>query len=205
MAQETDYSPARFAAGVESFAESIPFPSAQRDFPAILFCSVLVESAGSAGERHCIGNTAGSESLARSVEDLLSQQAYTPAVIGGSRQDARMAFSVYFISDDAGDDVLVIPNLGLNRDQHGMNYSAPQGHDFPTTIDSGCSKDFTTVIELTVSRKGEAMRVAARPTPTRDRCLRKLLSYVRNTQYIPAMSNGKPVDARHYEVFSAAN
>jgi hypothetical protein len=94
----------------------------------VLFCQVVVDERGDARNdtsTHCFGGLTDLD-RARNLRAKILRSEFEPAKIDGEAVEVYASFRVVFGPKDDTCEITVLPNLGTEQDEFGLEYFAPQ-------------------------------------------------------------------------------
>ena len=125
-ASSHSFSPARLIA-LEG-QEDLQCPKTNQMSP-VLFCQAIVNRSGKVqGDTatFCFGNLGYDENRARFLRSKVVRSNFVPAKVDGEEVRVYVSFRVFFQEKEDSCNVTVLPNLGTQQDEFGLQYFSPQ-------------------------------------------------------------------------------
>ncbi len=205
MADEGDRY-ASFRKGADTFAAKIDFPVQLKQPLTVVICRLLIGQDGYVYSNICQSNVLPDGDIEK-LEETFAEERMMPARVDGRKLSVLQAsYSVYFINEKGKQSIIVTENLGLNIDQYGDNYQAPQLIRYNSDNDkiaAHCDEtDEPVYATLTVSAKGRASDIAFQPEISDRQCEATLKKHYRQADFLPGKSNGRAVEMKHVVWFA---
>ena len=209
--------PAWITDGEGAFIERMkcpdPTPSEQT---RTVFCRTRVEADGSVAMRNadCFSQDATPEAFVKATRRALDGSSFAPARSNGEAVAVDVAFRVVFPPGQEGCHPIALPNFGLQTDDYGATYFAPQrifGEDDvqplvpkdrtdPTFRTFWISEGVKLVLSVQVDDEGVATdgRVDTERGYTAAQ-QKRMIRTLESARYVTGFHEGQPAPMRHYE------
>lgn len=196
--------PARFANGLEAAAAEIPFPDFRKDIALFINCAANLDDSGRVTSHFCLDYRGGIDDRFRELVDgFIGSTSITPAIVDGKRVAVELYFRVFFARRGDNFAVGVYPNWGDDADRYGPEYESPQRYG-REPVSRVCTADggMTRVnVGADGQASGDVSLIMSYGIPQHySDCENWFLDAVANGRYIPAMRDGKTVDATYVEL-----
>ena len=196
--------PARFAAGLDEASMQIEFPRHKRDLSFYINCAARLSSTGELEGYFCLDYRGGSDTKFRkSIDAFMEIVEFTPAVVDGTAVPVEFYFRVFF--GRLGDQFAagVFPNWGDDAETYGLDYEAPQRINAREHI-RNCDPT-AGIARVRVTPDGKAtgdvkLMMSYGEIKSYSLCENHYVDGVSNGVYIPALHEGKPVEATYVEL-----
>lgn len=185
----------------------------------VIFCQAVVEESGAVASVQGTSCFADKRSDSRRAEVLRSkvlQSEFAPARIDGVPVKVHLSFRAFFLKDGDACNVVVVPNLGYQYDELGLDFFAPQEiHTDGGWIESipirnrnwGGERGFivregvafvmsVAVDELGRASDGNVELNAFAP----ESSVQLAVQALEQSRFIPAFVEGRPHSARYFEL-----
>ena len=198
------YVPARFAAGLDEASMQIGFPKHKRDVSFYINCAARLSSTGELQSYFCLDYRGGSDTKFRkSIDEFMEVVEFTPAMVDGAAVPVEIYFRVFF--GRRGDQYAagVFPNWGDDADAYGLDYEAPQRYNSREHIGSCDPTAGITRVRIKPDGKptGDVdLMMSYGEVKSYSLCENHYVDGVTNGSYIPALHQGKPVEATYVEL-----
>lgn len=197
---------ARFSDGDQSLQRLIEFPDVDGDVLVVVYCRAFILEDGQVYSNTCFPTEGVRQSFPRAIENAMRSALVTPAVVDGAARAVPLFYRVGFLRKDGEAEIAVYSNWGIDMDEFGLDYEAPQRYTsqiFPM----GCADYWwsmavtaTMVIGADGALAGDVRLESSELTPMR-RCTRSLKRFYEKSKYIPGRHDGKPIEATLVEVW----
>lgn len=199
------FEPARFADSEMAPASLIEFPRSKKNVDVTIRCDNVLSVEASIDRIFCYGTNRRKMSYKDAIIDVIKDFEFVPAHIDGEVKAVVIQFSVRFVREDGVEGISVYQNHGLNADKYGNNYTGVQRYDWDHWSSIGCRHHYRRFIvsaSATIGSDGALMdHKISKGKHYLGICEEDLNSHMSSGSYIPAMSDGVPVEARYVETY----
>ena len=202
-ATSTQVEPAGFGANEEAFKREFDVSEYKLTEEIIIRCGSRVEEDGRVRALLCQGEPERGRNTRRAIrkiQSILRSLPLEPAKISGIETQVWYNFAV--IMTPGSSEVQIINNHLHNRESFGEDYIAPQRYGYPSW--RGClgMPESGIFVEARVSSEGTASDInVIGGRQGYASCITRASNNIQNSRFIPAFSNGVPVDAIFVELF----
>lgn len=173
--------------------------------PLAVRCTAYARFTGKVRATLCFENEAQprrSRLVGEHVRRVLMRRGLEPARIDGQAVRSTLSLSVVLFEADGAQRVRLVPNHGLDVEALGTpDYVAPQRYVFPNITCVGLRRDQRVMALVRVSAQGEPLSVEITGEGLDSVCLRHLEMRFGGASFVPAVLEGRPVEAHHLELF----
>jgi len=203
-------------------ARDLECPDNDRE-SSVLFCQVIVDHLGEVANESgtfCVGNSRFDSRRARILRNRIVRSKFDPAQIDDEAVSVHLSLRAGYQQDGDECNVVVVPNLGYQQDEFGLDYIEPQevltdggwlermrrkerGLLFLTGIRRERSSRVMFVMSVAVDENGVASdsRLDVNEFSTRPDEQARAARELQYSQFVPGFVDEKPASARHYFLF----
>ena len=207
MSETSDESavvPARFAGGLDAASGKIRFPNYKRDVSVYINCAAKLSEAGEVERYFCLDYYGVRDTKFRQAAEAFIESAeLTPASVDGEPRSVEIYFRVFFGRQGDLYGAGVFPNWGDDIEKYGLEYEAPQRYNEDTSPPKCDSVAGISRVQVSADgrARGDVDLVMSYGVPEHyGTCERWMTQVVGEGRYIPAHSEGKPVEATYVEL-----
>lgn len=201
-ADESDtFTPVRFLAGDESFAEMIQFPARSGDVNVTVICTSHGTRGGQVTAARCSSPDDPDGVFSLAAVDAAGDAEIESALVDGRKQDVDFQFSVVFSRTRDAERITVLTNNQRNTERLGLDYVSAQRysrHLKPKMCHGrGDAPEFAILEMAVVGTDGNAKqsRVYAGDVDLGDSCIAALQRQLADSRWIPAIDDGVAVES----------
>ena len=200
----TTFEPASFKDSKRSLQNRIKFPrsiaKSKQDASYVFRCDALVTRQGRIKQNFCPNGADEGYPYVKMINRAAKASKINPAKVDGTARNAWLQYYVVFMKKGKETSVEVIPNSGLQVDKYGLDYSSPQRYkEGSGTFGAGCGRKNRITVNAVIDEYGVPKEVTALSDNAGPKCLEYLKKTFMEQRYIPAMVNGKAVQAYYSE------
>lgn len=199
------FTPARFADTESPLPTLIKFPGARKDVDVRMRCDTVVTDEGALNRVVCYGPDRKKMSYKNAIYKVIEDVGFVPATVNGEARTVVMQFTLHFVRKDREENIYLYPNHGHDADKYGADYTGVQRYDWGQWSSHDCRghhRRYNVGTRATIAPDGSVQdHKLYKGKQEIGPCEEDIRKHVRSGSYIPAMSDGVPVQANYVETF----